>query len=172
MIRKTLSFLMLISLLTLPAWAAEFYRYVDKHGNVLYTDDLGNVPPDQREKVTTYEISESKEPVEAQSDGQAIPEDEKIKKMVAQEQHRQRLETMGKELDQEYAKLMEERKLLDEEKNKAVTNAQIKAYNQKIVEFNTRIKAYDERRNAYAEEVKQFNAQLENDNPDTDRKQP
>lgn len=171
MIRKTIAFLILISLVTIPVWAAEFYRYVDKHGNVLFTDDLSNVPPEQRENVTAYEGSKTVEPVEAQSKAQEKVQDDKIKNQ-AQEGTRQRLEAMGKELDQEYEKLMEVRKELDEEKNQAVTNAQIKAYNQKIVEFNTRIKTYDEKRTAYADEVKQFNAQLQNNNPDTVQTQP
>lgn len=168
MIRTTLAFLFLITLVAPPLWAAEFYRYVDKQGNVLFTDDLSNVPPELRENVTTYEKSETEEPAEKQSEAPKKAEGDN----QAQKQSRQRLEAMGKELDQEYGKLLDERKLLDEEKNKAVTNAQIKTYNQKIVEFNTRIKAYDEKRKAYGEEVKQFNAQLKNDNSGTGQPQP
>ncbi|MBE9582728.1 MAG: DUF4124 domain-containing protein, partial [Proteobacteria bacterium] len=39
-----------------PALAsAEFYKYVDKNGSVRFTDNLANVPADQRSQVDEYE---------------------------------------------------------------------------------------------------------------------
>lgn len=142
-----------------PAFA-EFYRYVDEHGNVMYTDDLSNVPPDQRDKVKPYEESESAslpvEPEKAES-----PETEKADMTRELEKERQRLQEQEKALNQEYEDLMKMRSRLNEEKGTAVTNAQIKAYNQQIINFNRRIQAYEEKRDALANEVKSFNKKVE-----------
>ena len=42
----------------MPA-AAQFYKYVDKDGNIHFTDDINQVPPEQRAKIRSYEESES-----------------------------------------------------------------------------------------------------------------
>lgn len=140
--------------------SAEFYRYVDEHGNAMYTDDLSNVPPDQRDKVKPYEESESVpppvEPKKAES-----PETQKADMTSELEEERQRLQEQEKELNQEYEDLMKMRSQLNEEKGAAVTNAQIKAYNQQIIDFNRRIQAYEEKRDTLANEVKAFNKKVE-----------
>ena len=47
--------LMLIVILSLPAVsAAEFYKYVDKDGNIFYVDDLGKVPQEYRPNIDKY----------------------------------------------------------------------------------------------------------------------
>ena len=163
---KTLSLAALFLLTALPVTATEFYRYVDSHGNVLFTDDLSQVPVDQREKVTTYEQSETPaaEALEADDKKAASIKSDADAVKASQEQERQRLEALGNELDKEYQGLSEERDRLDDEKNKAVTNAQIKAYNEKINAFNTRIKAYQEKRDTYTNAVKAYNARIEKEN--------
>jgi hypothetical protein len=37
------------------AWAGQFYRYTDENGVPRYTDNLANVPPEQRENMATHE---------------------------------------------------------------------------------------------------------------------
>jgi chromosome segregation ATPase len=156
---KALSWIILAIAMAQPCLAEEFYRYVDQHGNVLFTDDLSKVPPEQRDKVTAYEQSESRPdtgPTEKNGDNSAAPAAVKEKR----DQERSRLEAMGQELDKEYQNLTEERDRLAKEKDQSVTNAQIKEYNKKIGAFNERIKAYEEKRTAYTDAVKEFNAKL------------
>ena len=56
---------------------------------------------------------------------------------------------------------MSERTELDIEKDKAVTQTQIKEYNRKVIDFNARIKAYEEKRDALTREVEAFNNDME-----------
>lgn len=150
-----LAIVMVLALLR-PA-SAEFYRYVDKHGNVLYTDDLSKVPADQRERARPYDESFSAPAKPAESSPQKATPPKEPAAAQALEEERRQLEEQEKILNREYEDLMKQRTALDEEKANAVTPAQIKNYNQKIVDFNTRIKSYEVKQDTYSEKVKAFN---------------
>jgi predicted RNase H-like nuclease (RuvC/YqgF family) len=140
--------------------SADFYRYVDEHGNVLFTDDLSKVPPEQRTAVQSYEASEPP----------ALPEVKEVKQekketagetTTKNDKQHQKLFDQQSSLNKEYDDLMAERSKLDAEKGKAVTQDQIKEYNEKINDFNTRIKAYEEKRDALTRDIKAFNDRIE-----------
>ena len=147
--------------IALPHADADFYRYVDEHGNVLYTDDLSKVPVEQRDKAQSYEDSQSPAPPavkEAKTEGSQLDPSPTVGGNL--ENERQSIQAREKALNDEYNSLMKERNALDQEKQDAVTPDQIKAYNQKIVEFNARIQAYEEKRAVYADQVAAFNEKL------------
>ncbi len=151
--------MMAIALLLISAGSAqaEFYRYVDAHGNVIFTDDLSKVPAQQRAKVQSYEDSLSTTPP-----AELRKTNEAAARTASQlENERQQLQAREKSLNQEYENLMAERNRLDDRKQEAVTNDQVRSYNEQIVQFNTRIQAYEEKRNAYAADLKTFNERLE-----------
>lgn len=147
--------------IAVPYADADFYRYVDEHGNVLYTDDLSKVPVEQRDKAQSYEDSRSAAPAavtETKTDESQHDASRAVGSSL--ENERQSIQAREKALNDEYNSLMKERAALDQEKQDAVTPDQIKAYNQKIVEFNARIQAYEEKRAVYADQVAAFNEKL------------
>jgi peptidoglycan hydrolase CwlO-like protein len=137
---------------------AQFYRYVDSHGNVLFTDDINKIPMDQRDRIQPYEASETDPDTTVEK---SAPEHSPAKSPEAQiaalETERARLTEVESTLNQEFEALTKERDNLDEEMKNAVTTEQIKAYNQKIADFNSRIQSYEEKRNTYSDHVEAFN---------------
>lgn len=137
--------------------SAEFYRYVDPHGNVIFTDDLSKVPPDQREQVKSYQESKYRPPKEPEK----TEENKKTPEDAGEDEQYNQLRRQEEALEQERNALKAERERLNQEGKEAVTPEQIKAYNRSIVDFNTRIKAYEEKRDAYAAEVEKYKAERE-----------
>jgi len=152
--------LLMLVFADVPAASAEFYRYTDRHGNVLYTDDLSKVPKEQREKAQMYEESSSA-PLPTDENTPTPPDTQDMQPAADDfENERKSLEQQERNLNKEYDALMKRRSELDEEKNTALTPDQIKDYNQKITEFNAHIQAYDTKRDALTAQVQAFNERL------------
>lgn len=150
-----LTAIMTLVLVWQPA-SAEFYRYVDKHGNVLYTDDISNVPLDQREAVKSFDEFKGASPAVAPPAQPKTTGQEDSPATEADSEWRQ-LEQERTQLDSEYDDLKQQRTILDEAKKNAVTPEQIKSYNQQIVEYNTRATALQEKYDAHDAKVKAYN---------------
>jgi len=141
---------------TMPS-SAEIYKYRDAKGVLRFTDNLQEVPKDQREQVESYqEIKTKKEP-------EVIPPQKDTAKTQNSEMD-QEAEDLKKEkelLDAEYAKLEEDRKLLVELSQKEKSAEEDAEFRQTIESFNARIKSYDEKLKVFEEKVSQFNAKVE-----------
>lgn len=140
---------------------AEFYRYVDEHGNVIYTDDLSKVPENQRPKATMPEGSrESVLQRSLDADSRTEPEDAAVSKPESAEKSREheriQLEALKKELREEFSSLVEENAKLRTEQKAAVTPDQRKAVNKKVVRFNARFQAYQEKEAAYKSRLEAY----------------
>lgn len=137
---------------------AEFYRYTDKNGNILFTDDLSKIPSDQRAQVRSYEESQTSAPATPKATTpKEKPNETKNTETEAFLKEREEIEALGKTMNQEYEQLMQEKAKLDEAREQAVTNAQINDFNQKSSDFNTRIQAYEKRYADYSAQVKEYN---------------
>ncbi|MFC1886480.1 hypothetical protein ACFLZM_05435 [Thermodesulfobacteriota bacterium] len=171
-------FLIVLIVLSLPLCSfAEFYRYRDQNGISRYTDDITEVPEDQRPAVNRYEsreqgtsavvnskvepketVKEDATPAAETSEGKksdAPSGDQAEKKdLIAELQRLMKIET---ELNKEYDEIEKERQAVKEAKKVFKTRKAVKAYNARISHLNERVEVYGNRQKAYAKEVAAYN---------------
>ncbi len=146
---KYLKIFVLISFLLFSVSAsAEFYKYTDEDGNIRFTDDINQVPQEQRSRIRSYvesqsvevpeqeAIQENPEKSEQQANFPDLSED--VAEEGSPEELKSRIDEIKQEIDQEYAVLLKEKEQLAADKKQAKTRAQIKSYNKRIESYNTR----------------------------------
>jgi len=171
----TLIFFILIFICSSPA-SAKIYKYVDEDGNTRITDDLGNVPENQRAQFeedgddveeneeedtdTDYEIEiedtdmdeEGYEEGDEETD-ETDGEDnwpvyeEPVKDDVSLDDQRELLNATGKELQNEFDAIQKDKEDLKKMKKDATTPETIKAYNDKARSINERAEKFKKRKN-------------------------
>jgi len=144
---------------------AEFYRYTDENGVARFTDDLTQVPEEQRPKVKAYEETIFPQDLTVlKEDGKSDEgEEEEVDIEVEETRDLTDLERLNKKkarLDKEYAGLVKEKNLLLESKEGMESESDLIAYNEKIVSLNERISEFEKRRWEFSKEVDQFNARF------------
>jgi len=143
----------------------EFFKYRDSNGVLRFTDNLAEVPPDQRPKAKSYkEADDYLTPAQKRERTEKARRekdlaDKKAKEgtFEARQETRMNLNKMRTELDTEYGELMREKKALEKEKAQADTPEKQSAYKKRVNALNKRIIAYEDRRNKYEEDIKSFN---------------
>ena len=127
--------------------AAEFYKYVDEDGNVHFTDDINQVPAEQRAKIRSYVESVSEDPAEQevtrenQSEQAAADQQTNFPDLSGDESEnledaKKRINELKSEIDQEYEALLKEKEQLAKNKEKAKTREQIVEFNKKVDSLN------------------------------------
>jgi hypothetical protein len=146
--------------------SAEYYRYIDKDGNVHFTDDLTNVPENQRTDIQEYTGFQG-DPDDQQKDEQKAEqpiEKEQVKNkpdINDFSEIKKRLDQEKEKLNEEYRALMEEKKEIAKDKNKYRSKSRAKKYNKVILEFNDKIEDYEGRKKLFNEEVEKYNKRVE-----------
>lgn len=154
-----------VCLLIASPVAAEFYKYRDSSGAIHFTDNLAEVPPDQRPKAEAYQSYEKPEP--APEPEAAPPPGDKSPEEQALEAERRRVDEKVKGLRERQAALVEEFEALNKEREqlkalmgKPLPEDQVKKYQQQIQDLNRRADAYHQRRKAYEKDVQAHNAEM------------
>jgi hypothetical protein len=167
---RILCILLILGCVWLPATAsAEYYKYRDQNGMLRYTDNLADIPEDQRPKMETRSSTEDYFPT--QEPAETEPEDKKVqefnKKMEDQRQATGRemqsgsagvnLQRIKNSLDREYSELMKEKEELLKSRGKVRTEADGKDYSERVTELNKKNADFEARRQAFQKEAEAFN---------------
>ena len=163
-----ISILISIVLFSMSA-SAEYYRYVDKDGNVHYTDDLTSIPESQRTDINEYTgfqggSSDQVKDEQKEETPQPLLEEEQAKNKPDMDKFseiKKQLDQKKEKLDEEYKALMKKRKDIEKNKNKYRSKSQAKKYNKAILEFNAKIEDYEKRKNLFNKEVEEYNERVE-----------
>ena len=147
---------MLAAMVLASPAGAEYYRYVDRYGNTVYTDDLSKVPADQRAKAKLYDDS-SQAPAPEPPKPQAKTDAQKNEIDGDTAVDRKRLETLKTQLDEEFKSLEKENTQLRMDQKEAKTAKQIKAFNTRADSFNKRFEAYKEKEAVYKTRLEAYN---------------
>ena len=148
-----------VLLLLAVSWSSpvksEYYKYYDRNGNLSFTDNLGDVPPGQREKATRYrEINSPK--IETRPE---IKAPENNKKQL--DQQIEAVKQLKKDLDGQYETLAKKRDNLQALKDRPKTKQEDLAYRQQVEAFNREINEYEQRRIEYDSRVKEVNSAID-----------
>lgn len=143
--------------------SAEFYKYTDKSGVLRYTDDMNEIPKDQRPKMDAYSepddfIIPEEEQQKIEDAKKAQKDAEAAKSIKDRDAMRLKLDNTKNALDKEYEELKQTKQELIDTRADAIKNAaDKKAHKEKILQFNERVKDLEKRRQAFAKEVDDFN---------------
>ena len=123
---------------------ADFYKYIDKNGNIIFTDDLSKIPKNQRDKVKKYQepppLPQVKKSVIKEKQ-KSNPENSQNVSATSEEMNakKEELEKRQTQLEQEYEALMEEKAALERQKADANGRNEIKIYNEQVQLFSDKL---------------------------------
>lgn len=144
---------------------ADVYKYTDKSGDVVFTDDLSKVPKNQRESALVIEEGEkdaeteekSIEPVKEEKETGQKPGSKSVSE---KKQARQQLVKQKADLKTESERLKAQRKELEKMKQSIQTREDRKEFKEKLKEYNRRIEAHNEKQQRLHEKIEEFNQSL------------
>lgn len=170
---------LLISLAVTTPASAQFYKYLDQQGNVRFTDDINQVPENQRSHIRSYAAASSgaaddtvpeggveKKTAGGQAANEA-PAEAALTASVAEDpldSTRTRLEAMKKQIDADYQALASEKEALGKEKEVPKTREQVADYNKRVEAFNQKAGDYEARSNELRKQVEAYNARVTEEN--------
>jgi type I site-specific restriction-modification system R (restriction) subunit len=140
--------------------AAEMYKYIDENGQTLWTDDLSQVPVEQREKVERYQ-SVGNVPNAQQSD---LPQTGTTRNDKNQndsiEISRAALEKEKADLDSQYQSLTKERQELEKWKTEAKDAEDREELSRRIEEYNKKAEQYEKQLIQFNEKLNTYNQKV------------
>lgn len=148
--------IMILPMLT-TSLSAQIYKYIDKNGQQRWTDDLSQVPIEQRKSAEHFE-NMGDTTNQKQSETVDSPKTDQPENSV--ELAPESLLKEKSELEKQYQQLVEEKKQLEQLKSEKDNAAHRKEVNEKILQYNTKAEQYQTRLNAYKAKVDAYNKKI------------
>ena len=146
MIIRIIPIMMALLFLT-PSASAEIYKYRDTNGVLRFTDNLAEVPVDQRGNIEAYQEIKTTEPAAEPNATEAAPQDpQAVGKALLEEKTA---------LDTEYNRLTDLRSRLEAEPIPGTDEA-MADYEKRVQDYQAQLEAYEEQRKAFREKVKTY----------------
>ncbi|MDM8556041.1 DUF4124 domain-containing protein [Desulfococcaceae bacterium HSG7] len=154
-------FLFVLVLMFLPSQGyAKLYQYKDSNGVLHYTDNLHEVPEEQRPNVVIIkEADDALTPLQrykkrqkeeaARLKAEKRPNKTAPEKKAYSSKQRSQLEKKKAALEQERTALVKEQQALFKFNIKLADEVEIKAHKRKVVKLNKRIRAYENKRQLF-----------------------
>ena len=157
--------IVLLLILLAASVSAEIFKYVDKDGNVLYTDDLSVIPAEQRSGIEVFSGTIDKAYATPKGAAQQPKQTETTQAgdsdelSVRLEEKRQALVRESEALEAEIQALNKEKeKFLSSRRFKSGTDSrimrQLKELNKKIAASNTKLETFEKKKAAWKAEMK------------------
>jgi MoaA/NifB/PqqE/SkfB family radical SAM enzyme len=162
---------LLLALLCLALRAeAEFYRYTDENGVLRFTDNLQEVPADQRPGLKKYKEADD-DLTPAQRAAKRQREAEAARQTKIKQRQQEKLDDVGEiridspedferikaDLEDDHESLMRRKAALEAERDTLTTAEEVHAYRKKIDRLNEEIQRFEERRKKFVQKADQFN---------------
>ena len=154
-----------------PAFA-QFYKYMNKQGDVRFTDDINQVPRDQRAAAQSYHESQAGAK-SAAAESSAVKEEKPAAPSPPTasaaagpegvdpiEGTRTRLEALKKEVEAEYQLLVKEQDRLAKEKGAQKNREETNTYNKGVEAFNQRAEIFEKKNNDLRKLIEGYNASV------------
>ena len=168
--KPILAFFLIVALTAAVPTGAEIFKYVDVNGQTRWTDDLNQVPAEQRASVQRFESVENR-PGNGLDPGATDPPPGATRDASAasagidpgtatDQEMRATLENQKADLEAQYQALMEEREQIEQMTSAALSDAARNELNQRIATFNSQAEAYETDLNDFNQKVSAYNQKI------------
>ena len=169
------AFILITALLLAASVGAEIYKYTDENGQKRWTDDLSQVPKEQRAAAQRIEAEEEKpadaragkaqtsKPAPPREAKAAVPDSGDANETA--ELSREALEKEKADLDLLYQQLLEEREQIEKLTPEAINFKARAELNYRITAFNQKTEQYEAKSNAFKEKINAYNLKIMSKRP-------
>ncbi|MBF0450180.1 MAG: hypothetical protein HQK75_05720 [Candidatus Magnetomorum sp.] len=158
---------------------AEFYKYKDSNGVLRFTDNLAEVPENQRKGVDKYKEYIPPQPPEEKSTLEDIPEtspdisstippaqaptQQKDQKTMTIQVLGNKISKIQENLQEEYQQLLAEKKALEslDKKSGKKKSTDIESLKNKASALNKRIQEYNQKKTTYLQAIKGYQEKIQ-----------